>query len=191
MDFSDRTTRTLLVSSNDKMNQALLPLLPDSEYETDTVLNAAAARRRLTEQSYDFVLINAPLTDEFGMQLASDIRSSTVVLLLVRSELYEGIYNKATDCGVMTLAKPTSSSMITQALRWMHATRERLRGLEAKNTSLEEKMADIRLVNRAKWLLITELSMSEQNAHRYIEKQAMDRCVSRREIAQQIIQMYE
>ena len=80
---------------------------------------------------------------------------------------------------------------LTQALRWMHAVRERLRRMAAKNTSLEEKMADIRLVNRAKWLLITELSMTEPDAHRYIEKQAMDRCVPRRVIAQQIIQMYE
>ena len=95
------------------------------------------------------------------------------------------------DSGVLTLAKPTSPAMLTQALRWMHAVRERLRRMAAKNTSLEEKMADIRLVNRAKWLLITELSMTEPEAHRYIEKQAMDRCVPRRVIAQQIIQMYE
>ena len=33
--------------------------------------------------------------------------------------------------------------------------------------------------------------MTEPDAHRYIEKQAMDRCVPRRVIAQQIIQMYE
>ena len=48
-------------------------------------------------------------------------------------------------------------------------------------------MAEIRLVNRAKWLLIERQGLSEQEAHRFIEKQAMDRCVSRRVIAQQII----
>ena len=54
----------------------------------------------------------------------------------------------------------------------------------------EEKMKEIRLVNRAKWVLIDELKMSEADAHRYIEKQAMDRCVSRREIAEEIISTY-
>ena len=51
-------------------------------------------------------------------------------------------------------------------------------------------MNEIRLVNRAKWLLISELNMTEANAHRYIEKQAMDRCVSRRQVAEEIIKTY-
>ena len=51
-------------------------------------------------------------------------------------------------------------------------------------------MAEIRLVNKAKWLLIGELHMDEPDAHRYIEKQAMDRCISRREIAEEIIKTY-
>ena len=55
---------------------------------------------------------------------------------------------------------------------------------------MDEKMEEIRLVNRAKWLLIEKLTMTESDAHRYIEKQAMDQCVSRREIAKGIIQTY-
>ena len=70
-------------------------------------------------------------------------------------------------------------------------TRERLRGLEKKNATIEEKMEEIRLVNRAKWLLIGELNMTEQEAHRYIEKQAMDRCVTKRAIAEQILSTYK
>ena len=45
--------------------------------------------------------------------------------------------------------------------------------------------------NRAKWLLIEELKMTEQEAHRYIEKQAMDRCVTRRAVAEQILSIYQ
>ena len=52
-------------------------------------------------------------------------------------------------------------------------------------------MEEIRLVNRAKWLLIGELNMTEQEAHRYIEKQAMDRCVTKRVIAEQILSTYK
>ena len=51
-------------------------------------------------------------------------------------------------------------------------------------------MEEIRIVNHAKWLLISEIKMDEPNAHRYIEKQAMDRCISRREIAEEIIKTY-
>ena len=59
-----------------------------------------------------------------------------------------------------------------------------------KTASIEEKMEEIRLVNRAKWLLIEQLRMTESEAHRYIEKQAMDRCVTKRSIAENIISMY-
>ena len=37
---------------------------------------------------------------------------------------------------------------------------------------------------------IDQLRMSETKAHRYIEKQAMDRCVSRRVIAEKILSAY-
>lgn len=70
----------------------------------------------------------------------------------------------------------------------MAAARERLRRLEKKASTVEEKMEEIRLVNRAKWVLIETHHMSEPDAHRYIEKQAMDRCTSRKEIAQEILQ---
>ena len=76
------------------------------------------------------------------------------------------------------------------ALDWLASARERLRKFEKKTLSIEEKMAEIRLVNKAKWLLIGELHMDEPDAHRYIEKQAMDRCISRREIAEEIIKTY-
>ena len=52
-------------------------------------------------------------------------------------------------------------------------------------------MEDIRLVNRAKLLLIEQLKMSESEAHRYIEKRAMDTCVKRRKVAEDIIKTYE
>ena len=51
-------------------------------------------------------------------------------------------------------------------------------------------MAEIRLVNRAKWVLINELKMDEPQAHRYIEKQAMDRCVSKKAVAEEIVKTY-
>ena len=55
----------------------------------------------------------------------------------------------------------------------------------------EEKMEEIRIINRAKWLLIEQLKMTENEAHRYIEKQAMDRCVTRRTVAENILSTYK
>ena len=113
-----------------------------------------------------------------------------IALLLVRTEMYAAAYNKVCEHGVFVLSKPTSKAIFSQAFDWMMATRERLRKLEKKTMSIEDKMQEIRVVNRAKWMLIERLQMSEADAHRYIEKMAMDRCVSRREIAEGIIKTY-
>ena len=80
--------------------------------------------------------------------------------------------------------------MLLTALCWLASARERLRKFEKKTLTIEEKMAEIRLVNKAKWILISELHMTEPEAHRYLEKQAMDRCIARRVVAEEIIKTY-
>ena len=111
-------------------------------------------------------------------------------MLLVKAEHYPDVNARVSPYGVLTLSKPTTAQMITQSLVLLCGTRERLRRMEQKTASIEEKMEEIRLVNRAKWLLIEQLRMTESEAHRYIEKQAMDRCVTKRSIAENIISMY-
>jgi len=168
-------------------------LLPESKYApVRFAASISAAKRAFAERAFDYVIINSPLPDDSGTNFAIDTCNSkgTVVLLMVRSELHAEIYDKVAEHGVFTLPKPTPRPMIVTALSWMASARERLRKLEIKTLSIEEKMEEIRIVNRAKWLLITELKMDEPDAHRYIEKQAMDRCVSKREIAEGIIKMY-
>ena len=91
---------------------------------------------------------------------------------------------------MFVLPKPAARASVTLALDWLSSARERLRQTEKKVLSVEEKMDEIRLVNRAKWLLISELKMTEPDAHRYIEKQAMDRCVSKRRVAEEIMRTY-
>lgn len=64
-------------------------------------------------------------------------------------------------------------------------------GLKSENQRLQKQIEEIRLVNRAKCVLIQYLSMTEPQAHRYIEKQAMDLRTPRREIAERILKTYE
>ena len=193
MVFSDQTYSVLVVSAAQKFNEALTPLLPGSQYyPVCCVPNIVAARRELLSKDYDFVIVNAPLPDDFGTRFAVDAcsKSGTVALLLARADVFDEVEEKVSSQGVFTLQKPTSVPALQQSLKWMAAARERLRRMEEKATSIEEKMEEIRLVNRAKWLLIEQLKMTEAEAHRHIEKQAMDRCISKREIALGIIKTY-
>lgn len=193
MVFKQQTCSVLVVSATGKFTDVLNQLLSESEYAPVTYASSvAAARRLLLDRVYDFVIINAPLSDELGTKLAIDVcRSNNMVaLLLVKHDIVEETNAKVVPYGVFTLSKPTAPQALVQGLQWMRSARERLRGFEKKSASMDEKMEEIRLVNRAKWLLIEKLTMTESDAHRYIEKQAMDQCVSRREIANGIIQTY-
>ena len=194
MVFQEKTYSVLIVSASDSFINSVMPLLPMTDYwPVTTVRSVGEARRRLTDTEFDIVLINTPLPDEFGTRLAQDIcqHSAAGVLLLVKAEHFPDIDGRLTPQGVLVLSKPMSTQLFTQSLRLLCGTRERLRGLEKKNATIEEKMEEIRLVNRAKWLLIGELNMTEQEAHRYIEKQAMDRCVTKRAVAEQILSTYK
>lgn len=193
MSLKERVYSVLVISEKENFNASLQSLLPESKYApVQMVSSVSLAKRVLLERSFDFVFINTPLPDDFGTRFAIEISGNkgTVILLLVRNEVYEQVCDKVTEYGILTLPKPASKQMVAHTLNFMAGIRERLRKLEKKSLSMEEKMKEIRLVNRAKWVLIDELKMSEADAHRYIEKQAMDRCVSRREIAEEIISTY-
>lgn len=191
--FNAQTYSVLVVSNQQKFNDALSSMLPPSEYyPVCFTSNIASARRQLLSRGYDLVIVNAPLPDESGTRFAIDAsnRMDTVVLLLLRAENFEEVTARVTSHGVFTLQVPFPASTIRQGLKWMVSARERLRQMETKNLSIEEKMEEIRLVNKAKWLLIEQKNMHEADAHRYIEKQAMDCCTSKKEIAQNIIQSF-
>ncbi len=193
MSLKERVYSVLIVSAAESFNDALSALLPNSKYSpTHFVSNISAAKRVLAERAFDFVIINSPLPDDVGTRYAIDTANSeeSVVLLMVRTELQEEIYDKVAEHGVFVLPKPTSKPTMTIALSWLSSAREKLRKTEKKTLSIEEKMEEIRIVNRAKWLLIGELKLDEPEAHRYIEKQAMDRCVSKRVVAEEIIKTY-
>ena len=194
MVFQEHTYSVLVVSASAAFDRTVSDLLPRNDFfPVNMVKSCGEARRALLDKEYDIGLINAPLQDDFGMRLAIDVCSTSHagVLLCVKSALYNDVYSKVTPHGVLTLSKPTSLPMITHSLRILCALRERLRKLEAKQQSVEERMEEIRLVNRAKWLLIERMKMTEQEAHYFIEKQAMDLRVSRREMAENIIRAYD
>ena len=194
MIFQIRTYSVLLVSSSEKFAASVKNLLPVSDYWPVTVaVSTQEARRILLETRYDIVVVNAPLKDEFGSKFAIDtcINSSSGVLLLVKSEQFEEINDKVMEYGVLTVAKPASVTTITQSMRSLCTMRERMRRMEEKQITVEEKIEEIRIVNHAKWLLIEKEHMTENDAQRFIEKTAMNERISKRKTAQKIIETYE
>ena len=73
----------------------------------------------------------------------------------------------------------------------LNASRKRVQFLENENQKLQKKIEEIRLVDRAKLILIQVLKMTESQAQRYIEKQSMDLRQTRVVTAENILRTYE
>ena len=187
------TRRLLVVTQNDKVYDYIIQLLSANEFSPILRANSAGeAKRMLVSSAVDIVIINTPLPDDFGVELAIDISDAPMgILLLVKNELFEQVSYRVEDSGVLTLGKPSSRQAVFAAIKLLAAMSTKLEKMEKKNHTLMEKMADIRTVNRAKWLLIENVNMTEKDAHYYIEKQAMDMRLSRKEVAQNIIRTYD
>ena len=193
MSLKECVYSVLVVSASERFNTAITELFPPSGYQpVYTATNVSEAKRHFASREFDFVIINSPLPDESGTRFAIDCCHSqtTVVLILSRSDVHAEVHDKVAEHGVFTLSKPTNRIILLQALSWMSSARERLRKMEQKTSSIEERMKEIRIVNRAKCLLISELKMTEPEAHHYIEKSAMDNCITKKEAAENIIKLY-
>lgn len=190
----DFVNSVLIVSSSIKSFENLSQLLnSNGPYEISSANSGSEARRLANNTDYDIVIINSPLTDEFGSNLAVTITeiSSSGIILIVKSDVADDISQEVEDYGVLVVPKPIIRQVFFQSLKLSLASKKRISGLKTENVHLHEKIEEIRIVTRAKCILIQYLNMSENQAHRYIEKQAMDLRKSRLQIAQNILKTYE
>ena len=185
--------KVLVAGANDKTFALLQTLLPGSSYDPPLRAGSAGeAKRMALDYAVDIAILNAPMRDEFGTQLALNLaRDNVGVLLLVPGESFDGVRDQVEDEGVMALAKPLTRQTLEMGLHMITALRGKLLQMDRRNRALQEKMTDIRTINRAKWLLIEQLRMTESEAHYYIERKAMYTRLSRREVAKNIIRSYD
>ena len=184
----------LIVSPSDKAAAFFTEILTQNNYQDITCLQSGGfARRTMLERDFDLCIVNAPLADEFGDKLARDIasRGGAQVILVVKAEVYDEVSSTVEDDGVFTVSKPLSRAFFWNALKLAGAAWRRMNRLQHENSSLVRKIEDIRLVDRAKCLLMEYLGMSEAEAHRHIEKQAMNLRRPKREVAQDILKTYD
>ena len=193
MPYPQAHISVLIVSVSDKIFNYLQDLMTDMFYlDVHRASSIGEAKRMTVSDFYDIVIISAPLKDENGVDFAIDLSADTPagILFLIASDYYEQISEELGDYGVLTVSKPTNRQILYESIRLAAATNARLKKYEQKNAKLTAKMEEIRIVNHAKWALIENLGLSEEEAHKLIEKQAMDARMSKKEIAETILKTY-
>lgn len=181
---------SVLIVSPRESGERIASMLDRMEYDPIKLLTSASeARRQTAHDSFDIVIINAPLCDDKGYELALDLAEerSSAVMLAVRGENYDEIRYRVESAGIFTIPKPLSAASFHSALNLIGISQRKLGVLEAENKKLRLKIEELKLTDRAKWMLISERGMDEGQAHRYIEKGAMDSRMTRRDFARAII----
>ena len=186
--------RALIVSAGASSNEYISARLAELGYTRPTIIpSGAEARRRMLESDFELIVVNAPLPDEFGHELCSSAveKTDAGVVLLAKAAAAEQLLAPMSEQGVLLLSKPFSNTLFLQAIHLAAASNHRLQLLRQENARMQEKIAQVRLVSHAKCCLVEREQMSEDAAHRYIEKRAMDTRRSRAEIAQEVLENYE
>ena len=183
----------LIVSSSDKGGEAFASLITERcEARVCFAKSSKEGIQTLKEQNLALIVIVAPLPDEYGTHLARQAAESAAGVIFVARDANRGaVSEQLRRQGIFVFSLEMGRSMFGYAVDIMLALHFRLMLAAPRTERLQQQIQDIRAIDRAKCLLIQYADMTEQEAHRDIEKQAMDWRRTRREVADEILKSYD
>lgn len=189
--------KALILCREGKMLHAIQNCTASLDYSQITVFHTAAAARNaagsIRPGDYQLAIVNAPLADEFGSNLVKFLYEQLDIpsLFLVPGEQAKSTTDFLIDLPCFVIPKPVNVNTLEQSIQLAFDAFQKMAILNRKNRSLQEKLDDLKVIDRAKCVLISVLNMNESQAHRYIQKKAMDERVKPRVIADNILKTYE
>ena len=152
-------------------------------------LSGAQARRLMGERLFVNVVIDTPLPDEAGAELAlyAASKCSGGVVLFAKKALAAELEAGSAGRGIIVIPKPIDREALRLSLQALEIMRGKISLVEEENRRLRTRLDEEKLVCRAKCLLIKRYDIGEAGAHRDIEKRAMDSRRSKRDVADEII----
>lgn len=183
----------MIISQQDYTSEAVISTLKNLGFESISVFSSGnEARRILRNGNYpDFIIINTPLSDEFGSEFAETAAEETdsKIILLCQRDISDMLADNLSTFDVLVLSKPLGHDELREAVQFAGPEISLFQDVRETSEVLK-RINDIRIVSKAKSTLMKYLHFTEPQAHRYLEKQAMNNRCSRRETAEQIIRNY-
>lgn len=150
------------------------------------------ARRLAVENVYDMIIINYPLVEEdYTLPLDFAEQSDASILLMCAANQYDRIAERMENAGIYVVAKPISQQVLLQIIHFMNITQKRIQKMKSNSVNLSKKLQDIKFIDRAKCLLIEKENLTELQAHKLLEQQAMSLQITRVQLAKKIIKKYD
>jgi two-component system, response regulator PdtaR len=146
---------------------------------------------RLTEDLHpDLVIMDIKMPGLDGISAAERITAAhlaPVVILTAFSQ--RDLVLRARDAGAMAfLVKPFTKADLVPAIEIAVSRFQEVAALEAEVTNLKDRLEVRKLLDRAKGLLQAERGLTEAAAFRWIQKSSMDRRMTMRAVAEEVLQ---
>jgi AmiR/NasT family two-component response regulator len=187
---TESTHRVVIAEDEVLIRMDLAEMLAEEGYEVIGQAGDGATAVQLAEELRpDLVILDVKMPVLDGIAAAERIagqRIAPVVILTASSQ--RDLVERARDAGAMAyLVKPFSQSDLVPAIEMAVSRFTELSMLEAEVADLSERLETRKAVDRAKSVLQQELSLSEPDAFRWIQKTAMDLRLSMRQVADGVI----
>ena len=169
----------LVISSNKSASEALVSFLRDSFRCTPKLVESAYQAKTYLDSNpaVELTVINSPLMDESGFELAEYIIEKTAAncIFMIKDENAEKVSDKAEKIGIIVVGKPFSRTLLYQLVKTIDIAVNRSLKLYSENLRLEKKISEIQTIDKAKFMLMQYKGMTEEEAHAYVEQYAMNK----------------
>lgn len=183
----------LIAGKTSEICDSIAQLLLELDCDNISTFTSGAIIRGVDISKFDSVIISTPLSDEFGLDLVADIAKDAKngVVVLAKREIADEVQKKIRFTGAFVLPRPFNKALLIQTIKLAEIAHIGMAKLEEENRQLTQQLSDMKIVNRAKSMLMQYLNLTEEQAHRHIQKQAMDLRKTQRAVAEDILKTYQ
>jgi response regulator NasT len=149
--------------------------------------DGAEAIALVAEHKPDLAILDVKMPILDGITAAEEIIATCPVLMLTAFSQRE-LVDRARDAGVMAyVLKPFTINDLVPAIEIAISRHLQMKSLAAEVADLHDRLETRKIIDRAKGILMAALNLSEPEAFSWIQKAAMDRRLTMKEVAQAVI----
>jgi AmiR/NasT family two-component response regulator len=166
----------------------LIEMLQEAGYSVVAeATNGAEAIELVQEHQPDLVILDVKMPVLDGISAAEKIISIAPVLMLTAFSQRE-LVERARDAGVMAyVVKPFTIGDLVPAIEIAMSRHQQMTSLAREVADLHERLETRKIIDRAKGILMKALNLSEPEAFSWIQRAAMDRRLTMKEVANAVI----
>ena len=181
-------TRILVAEDETLIRMDLVEMLTEAGYEVVAqATNGEEAIALATEHKPDLAILDVQMPVLDGISAAEKIIAMAPVLMLTAFSQKE-LVDRARDAGVMAyVVKPFTISDLMPAIEIAVSRHSQMRSLADEVADLHDRLETRKIIDRAKGILMRALNLTEPEAFSWIQRAAMDRRITMKEVAEAVI----